>query len=111
MSLSQIFKGSLVFFAALGVAYLLVATINISISVLVAIIVASAVRPAIMRLVKWGLPQAVAVLVIYLGLAVVVIGLLVVILPPVVNQFVGYIQNDDRLANRIIGVQEWVQRT
>lgn len=111
MSLTQIFKGSLVFFAALGVVYLAYATLDILIALLVAIIVASAVRPVILRLVKWGLPQALAVLVVYLGIATVVIGLLVIVMPPVINQFVSYIQNDNRLANQIIAAQAWMERT
>jgi len=111
MSLSQIFKGTLVFLAALAFAYILVLTLNVWVSLLIAILVASAVRPAILRLMRWRIPQSIAVLIVYLGLATVTITILLVVLPPVVNQFVGYIQNDNRLANRIIDAQEWVQRT
>jgi predicted PurR-regulated permease PerM len=111
MSLTHIFKGTLAFLVALAVAYLLVLTINVWVSLLIAILVASAVRPAILRLMHWRIPQAIAVLIIYVGLAAVTIALLVIILPPVVNQFVGYIQNDNRLANRIIDAQSWVQQT
>lgn len=111
MSLTQIFKGTLVFLAALAFAYILVLTLNVWVSLLIAVLVASAVRPAILRLMRWRIPQAASVLIVYLGLAIVTITILLIVLPPVVNQFVGYIQNDNRLANRIIGAQEWVQRT
>jgi predicted PurR-regulated permease PerM len=111
MSLPQIFKGTLVFLAALAFAYILVLTLNVWVSLLIAILVASAVRPAILRLVRWHIPQGISVLIVYMGLAIVMITLLVVVLPPVVNQFVGYIQNDNRLANRIIDAQSWVQQT
>jgi len=111
MSLTHIFKATLVFLAALAFAYIFVLTINVWVSLLIAILVASAVRPAILRLMRWRIPQGIAVLIVYVGLATVTITLLVIVLPPVVNEFVGYIQNDDRLANRIISAQSWVQQT
>jgi predicted PurR-regulated permease PerM len=111
VSLAQIFKGTLVFLAALAFAYILILTINVWVGLLVAILLASALRPAIVRLTRWRVPQSVSVLIVYGGLAVVTVTLLVLVLPPVVNQFVVYIQNDDRLANRIITAQGWVQRT
>lgn len=110
MSLSQIFKGTLVFLAALALAYILVLTINVWVGLLIAILVASSLQPTILRLMRWGISQSVAVLIVYMGLAVVTIILLLVVLPPVINQFVGYIQNDDRLASRIINAQSTVQR-
>jgi predicted PurR-regulated permease PerM len=110
MSLPQIFKGTLVFLAAVGLAYLLVLTINVWVGLLIAILVASAVRPAILQLIRWRVPRVLAVLIVYAGLATTVIGLLLIVLPPVINQFVGYIQNDNRLANRIIDAQVWVQQ-
>ncbi len=109
MSLTYIFKATLAFLVALAFAYILVLTINVWISLLTAILIASALRPAILRLMRWRVPQSISVLIVYLGLAAVVITLLVIVLPPVINQFVGYIQNDDRLANRIINAQSWIQ--
>src|SRR4030095_15373297 len=111
MSLAQIFKGTLVFLAALAFAYILVLTLNVWVSLLIAILVASAVRPAILRLMRWRIPQSISVLIVYLGLASFQMTSLLVVVPPVVNQFVGYIQNNNRLANRIIDAQEWVQQT
>jgi predicted PurR-regulated permease PerM len=111
MSLTYIFKATLVFLLALAFAFMLVSTVNVWVSLLTAILIASALRPPILRLMRWRVPQSIAILIVYLGLAAVVISLLVLILPPVINQFVGYIQNDDRLANRIINAQVWVQRT
>jgi predicted PurR-regulated permease PerM len=111
VSLPQIFKGTLVFLLALAVAYIIILTLNVWVVLLVAILVASALRPMILRLTRWGVPQSLAVLIVYGGLAFVTITLLVLVLPPVVNQFVVYIQNDSRLATRIIAAQSWVQRT
>ncbi len=111
MSLAYIYKATLVFLAALATAYILFLTLNVWVSVMVAILLASALRPAIFRLMRWRIPQAVAVLLVYLGLTAITITLLVIILPPVINQFVGYIQNDDRLAIRLISAQGWLERT
>ncbi|MBC7812403.1 MAG: AI-2E family transporter [Burkholderiales bacterium] len=111
MSNTQIFRGTLVFLLALGLAYILVLTRGVWVGLLIAILVASAVRPAILRLIRWGVPAGMAVILVYLGIALVTILVLVIILPPVVNQFVGYIQNDNLLANRIIAAQSWFQRT
>jgi predicted PurR-regulated permease PerM len=109
--LAYIFKATLVFLIAIGFAFILVLTLNMWISLLVALLIASALRPPIMRLVHRRVPQGIAVLIVYLGLAAIVITLLVVVLPPVINQFAGYLQNDNQLANRIINAQTWVQNT
>jgi predicted PurR-regulated permease PerM len=111
VSLSYLFRATLVILVALAFAYVLVLTLSVWVSVLVAILVASALRPAILRLTHWRLPQGIAILIVYLGLAVITITLLLIVLPPVINQFVGYIQNDNRLADRIISAQVFVQRT
>jgi predicted PurR-regulated permease PerM len=111
MSNNQIFRGTLVFLVAIAFAYLLVLTINVWISVLIAILVASAVRPAIRRLMGWRLSQGLAVFIVYGSIALVTIILLIGVLPPAINQFAGYIQNEDRLANRIIAAQNWIQNT
>lgn len=111
MSLAQIYKGTLAFLLALATAYIIVLTLNVWVSVLIAILVASAVRPAIRRLIRWRIPPVASIFIVYLGLAVAVITLLILVLPPVINQFVGYINNENRLANRIINAQTWVDRT
>lgn len=111
MSLSYIFKATLVFLSAIGFAYMLVLTGSVWVGLLIAILVASALRPAILKLMQWRIPQGLAVLIVYAGLATVTITLLVIVLPPVVNQFVEYVQNDNRFANRIIAAQTWVQQT
>jgi predicted PurR-regulated permease PerM len=111
MTLAQIYKGTLAFLLALATAYILALTLNVWVSVLVAILVASAVRPAILRLTQWRVPQGAAIFIVYFGLVVGTVGLLVLVLPPVINQFVGYLNNENRLANRIISAQAWIDRT
>src|SRR5262249_24611785 len=76
---------------------------------LIAIIVASAVRPAIVWLRKRRMPEGLAILIVYVGLAASIFLLAVVVLPPAAKQFAGYIENDQRLAERVIATQEWLQ--
>ncbi|MDX2138610.1 MAG: AI-2E family transporter [Chloroflexota bacterium] len=111
MTLAQVFKGTLVVLLALATAYLIVVTLNVWISVLVAILVASAVRPYILRLMRFGVSQVASILLVYGGLAAATITLLLLVMPPIINQFVSYLDNEDRLANRIISAQNWVERT
>lgn len=109
MSLAQIFKGTLAVLAAVGIAAIVAMTLNVWVSVLVAIVVASALRKPVLRLKKLGIPQNAAVLIVYGGLAVATFIVLVLVLPPVINQFTGYLTNEDRLANRIIWAMNWIE--
>jgi predicted PurR-regulated permease PerM len=111
MTLAFIFKATLTIMVALGIAFLFVLTLNVWVSVLVAIVVASALRKPVLRLRQWGVPHGVAVLLVYGAVAVFAFTTLVLVLPPVVNQFTGYLSNEDRLANRIIGARNWIERT
>jgi predicted PurR-regulated permease PerM len=106
-----VFRNTVIVLGTLALAYLLFATLNVWIVLIVAILIASAFRPLIMRLRRWRLPEAVAILIVYGLFTLGTILLFVSVLPPVVNQFVSYIQNEDRLANRIIIAQFWVNRT
>jgi predicted PurR-regulated permease PerM len=51
------------------------------------------------------------VLLVYVGIAVGLFVLLALVVPPVITQVSGYLQNDDRLATRLISALNWVQRT
>lgn len=110
MTLAFIFKATLTILVALALAYVVALTLNVWVSVLVAIVVASALRKPILRLREWRVPQPVAVLTVYGILAVSTFTLLVLVLPPVVNQLTGYLTNEDRLANRIINAKNWLER-
>jgi len=111
VSLAQIFKATLTVLVALGVAYLFVLTLNVWVSVLIAILVASALRKPILRLQRWRIPQGAAVFIVYGVLAAITFTTLILIIPPVVNQFTDYLSNEDRLANRIIRAKDWVEQT
>jgi putative heme transporter len=106
----QVFRNTMIILFTLALAYLFVLTLNTWIILLIAIITASAVRSPILRLKSWGLPQGVAIFIVYGLIAVISITLIVAVIPPIANQFIGYLQNEDRLANRIIVAQSWVQR-
>lgn len=111
MTLTQIFKITLTILAALGVAYIFVTTINVWVSVLVAIVLASALRKPMLQLREARIPQGWAVFIVYGAVTVLTFTTLLLILPPVINQFTTYLTNEDRLANRIISAKLWVERT
>jgi predicted PurR-regulated permease PerM len=110
MTAQQTFRNTLVVVLTLAVAYALYASARILIVLLVAIIVASAIRPAVVWLHRRRLPEGLAILLVYLMIGVGIFLLGVVILPPAVNQFAGYIENEQGLANRIIEAQTWLQQ-
>lgn len=110
MTAKDAFRGTLVVLATLAVAYVLLLNIQIIVVLLFAIIVASAVRPIIVRLKQWRIPEGIAVLLVYGTIAVALFVLLALVVPPVVAQISGYLQNDDRLATRIVSAQVWLER-
>lgn len=110
MSASQVFRNTVVVILTVVTAYILFLSLNIVIVLLFAIIFASAMRPAVLWLDK-RLPQAVAILLTYLGVLLVIIGLFVIILPPAITRMGTYIENDDRLAFQLISANNWAERT
>ena len=109
MSAQQTFRNTLVVIGTFLVAYALYLSIHILIVLLIAIIVASAIRPLVLWLEKHGIGQGLAILIVYLGLAIFIFTLVLVVFPPAVTQLAGYIQNDQGLASRLIGAQTWFQ--
>ncbi len=111
MTAQQTFRNTLIVLLTLVVAYALYASMRILIVLLVAIIVASAVRPTVLWLHKRHFPEAIAILMVYAAIAFGIFLLGVVVLPPAARQFAGYIENEHNLADRIIETQTWVQNT
>ncbi len=111
MSAQQVFKATSIVLLTVLCAYIVVTSLRILVILLIAVIIASAVRPLVVRLGKWRVPQGVAIGVIYLGIASFIIAVAVALLPPIVNQFTNYVENDSRLATRIIIAQLWVERS
>jgi putative heme transporter len=111
MTAQQTFRNTVVVLLTLLVAYALYASARILVVLLVAIIVASAVRPTVLWLCKRHLPMALAILLVYAGLAFGIFLLGVVVLPPAASQFAGYLENERNLADRVIESQTWIQNT
>jgi predicted PurR-regulated permease PerM len=60
---------------------------------------------------KFKIPQGIAIAAVYLAIGIVVATLAILVLPPMVNHFAAYLQNEDRLANRIIFAQYVIRQT
>lgn len=110
MTAQQTFRNTLVVIVTLAMAYAIAMSARILVVVLIAIILASALRPFVLWLEKRRIPQGLAILIVYGLMGLVIFLLAVVVLPPAVNQLSGYLQNDERLANRIINAQNWAEQ-
>ncbi len=111
MSAYQTFRNTVVVVLTLAGIYVAYLSSHILIVLLIAIITASALRPAVVRLNKWHAPMGLAILLAYLGLGLGIFGLAVVVVPPVTSQLAQYMNNDQSLANQIISAQSWVEQT
>src|SRR4051794_21677334 len=111
MTAQQTFRNTVVVLATIAVAYALYASAHILIVLLVAIIVASAVRPSVLWLQRRGISEGLSILIMYAAVFFSLFTLAVVVLPPAAAQFAGYIENDQNLAQRIIVAQDWVKTT
>jgi predicted PurR-regulated permease PerM len=60
---------------------------------LIATILATGLHPLVHQLERLRLPRAAAVLVLYLGLLLALIGLVAVVVPPVINELQGFVRN------------------
>jgi predicted PurR-regulated permease PerM len=109
MSAQQVFRNTVVVILTVLTAYILFISLNIVVILLFAIIIASALRPIILWFDRHGLSQGLAILVTYVGLLALIIGIFVVALPPAINRLGGYIENDDRLAQKLIAANTWAE--
>lgn len=109
MTTQQVFRNTLVVILTVVAAYALFLSARILIVLLVAIIIASAVRPAVLWLSRRRVPHGLAILLMYGALLLTIIALLIAVLPPAANRLAGFIENDDRLATRVIGAQRWIE--
>jgi putative heme transporter len=110
MTAQQAFRNTLVVVLTLAIAYALFMSVRILIVLFVAIIVASAVRPAVLWLQERRVPQALAILAVYFVIAVGMFIVTILVVPPSFNRLAGYITNEDRLATRIIAAQTWIEQ-
>lgn len=109
MNPRQIFVATLAVLAAIATGYVLFMSLRILITLLVAILIASATRPFTNRLIRWGVPEGAAVPVTYGGILLVMVLMFIVILPPIVNQLASYLSNEGRLASRIVIANHWLE--
>lgn len=110
MDIKDVFKATLVVLLTLTGAYVLVIGGQMIVTLLIAIIIASAVRPAVVFLKRLRVPESVAIVFVYATMALVIIIILFVLIPPMFNQFAIYIEQDWRLASRIITAQQIAER-
>lgn len=109
MSTRQTLQNTLVVLLTLAVAYIFIISLRITIILLLAIIIASALRPVIERMIRIGIPRSVAIISTYIVLISGILLLALAILPPIVNQIISYIEHDERLVFRILRAQYWVE--
>ncbi|HEX2905483.1 MAG TPA: AI-2E family transporter [Phototrophicaceae bacterium] len=107
MTSQQVFRNTVIILVTAALAYVLLLSIRIWVVLLVAILIASALRPVVVRLTGWRMPQGLAILLVYILVGVLIASLLIGVLPPILNQIGNYIENDWQLANRIIVARDW----
>src|SRR5688500_10387067 len=100
MTPQKTFISTVIVILTLTAAYILFVSARILIVLVIAIIIASAMRPAVLRLQKWRIPEGIAIFLIYflIGASLFILGSIV--LPPAISQFSAYVNNEQGLASR-----------
>ncbi len=111
MTARQTFQNTLVVLATLAGAYIALMSIEILVVILLSIIAASALRPMVLWLKRRGISEGLAILIVYAITLILIIGLFLIVIPPAVTQLAIYIEDGNRLANRLIAAQAWLERT
>lgn len=111
MEARNVFRNTVIVLATIAAAYILVSSIRILIVTLLAVIIASAARASVRRLERIGLPTAAAILLVYGGFLLGIGVLLLLIVPPVVNQLANFLSNEDLLSLRLQIVVNWLETT
>jgi predicted PurR-regulated permease PerM len=110
MTVRQTFLNTITVILTLAAAYVLFVSARILIVLLMAIIVASAIRPAILRLRRWHFSEGLSIISVYGLIAIALFLLGALVLPPAINQFASYMNNEQGLASRIIAAQSWLEQ-
>ncbi len=111
MTARQVFRYTVVILLTLLATYILVRSRGIIIDLLVAILIASAIRPLVARLIAWHIPDALAIVAVYLVIGISTFTVAILVFPPVINEVSYYLENEDRLALQIIHAQQRVEDT
>jgi len=106
----QAFRNTIIVLATIAAAYAIYRSLHILVVLLIAIIVASAVRPAVLWLTRHRVSYGLAILAVYGGLGLSLVLVSAIVVPPITSQLSDYIGNDQRLAARIIDTQSWLER-
>ena len=104
----DVFRGTLVVLLTLVGAYVVFMSLRILVVVLVAIIIASAVRPLVLRLMRWRFSEGLAIITVYISIVLTIFSLIALVIPPIASSLMTNLQSEDLLANRIISFQNWL---
>jgi len=83
---SQVALAGITLLAVFGAALLVLRLMDVLILAFVALVISATLRPMVSALRHWGMPKALAVLLIYLAILGVLAGLFVLVIPALVNQ-------------------------
>jgi predicted PurR-regulated permease PerM len=104
---SQVALAGITLLAVFAAALLVLRLIDVLILVFVAVVIAATLRPMVSALLRRGLPKALAVLLIYLGILGVLAGLFVLVIPALVNQGEELVRGLPQVyANLVVSLEE-----
>ena len=83
---SQVAIVALTLLAVVGAALIVLRLVDVLVLMFVALVISATLRPMVSALQRLRLPKVVAVLLIYLGILVVLVGLFFLVVPALVNQ-------------------------
>jgi predicted PurR-regulated permease PerM len=109
MSAAQTFRNTLVVLGTLAVAVLLYFSLRIIIVLILAIIIASALRPVVLRLRKLGWNEGIAIAAAYALLITGLVVLAILVINPAISQLSGYYNNPAELTDKLNKSADWLE--
>ncbi len=110
MTAAQTFRNTLVVLGTLAIAVLLYFSLRIIVVLVLAIIIASALRPIVVRLQKIGWRESFAIMAAYALLIGAIITLAALVINPAVSQLSGYYNNPADLTDRLNKSVDWFEQ-
>jgi predicted PurR-regulated permease PerM len=134
MTASQVFRNALIVLLTLVLAYAVYQSLHILVVLVIALIIASSVRPLVMWFVRRGIGIGWSALLVYLLLGISLFVLSAAIVPPITQQLASYVASNNAdsstttnsgavvpigntdgsnptLAEKLITTQNWVEKT
>ena len=134
MTVSQTFRNTLIVLVTFMLAYVLYQSIQILVVLVVALIIASSLRPPVMWFVRRKIGLGISALIVYGLLAGALFTLSAIVIPPITTQLVGYLNTDTTappspnttpdnitpfadhssnpsLADQLVATQSWIEKT